>query len=58
VGVGRVGCAMSDKKNFMVVTIYNEYETGVEFYVTREEAEKDYERQKETYEAYIAQVLS
>ncbi len=56
--MGRVGCAMSDEKNFMVVTIYNEYETGVEFYVTREEAEKDYERQKETYEAYIAQVLS
>lgn len=49
---------MSDEKNFMVVAIYDEYETDVEFYATREEAEKDYERQTETYEAYIAQVLS
>ncbi len=49
---------MSDKKNFMVVTIYDEYETGVEFYATREEAEKDYERRKDTCEVYIAQVLS
>ena len=49
---------MSDKKNFMVVTIYDEYETGAEFYETREEAEKDYERQKERYDVYLAQVLS
>ena len=53
-----MGCDVRDDKNYMVVTIYDEYETGVEFYSTREEAEKDYERQKQNYEAYIAQVLS
>ena len=53
---------MSDEKNFVVVTIYNnEYksDSDVEFHATREEAEKDYEREKRMgYEAYIAQVLS
>ena len=50
---------MSDEKNFVVVTVYNEYESDVEFHATREQAEKDYEREKKMgYEAYIAQVLS
>ncbi len=43
---------------YMVVTIYDQYETGVEFYFALKLARADYKRQIEAgYNAYLARVM-
>lgn len=58
--MGRVGCDMSKEKpnKYIVVTVYDEYETGIVFCSTLKLARADYKRQIEAgYNAYLAKVM-
>jgi hypothetical protein len=45
------------QQSYIVVTIYDQYETGVQFYATLKEAKKEHKKQTAKWESYLAKVL-